>query len=236
MLSISPSWRNYLQGQPEYGMGYQKALIKLSSGIYESGYIFNSSTFIKTEELSRLTASQLWLTEFTLRQQSGCAAIVDITITPRPPETLKGVRRVSVQFSGSLQTFNTLENANLIRASQAAKDAPITSTTTGEVFKRFSAYVDDFRVTTKKGLMPGTFATTAEDAENVKTGSDAVKRYALENKQSANKRFTINPITYTKLQKGITQPAYGEPGGGVEVIFVDGTADNTVSGPETIPE
>jgi len=35
---------------------------------------------------------------------------------------------------------------------------------------------------------------------------------------------------------GIVAPAYGEPGGGVEVIFVNGSPDGTVTGPETIPD
>jgi hypothetical protein len=102
--------------------------------------------------------------------------------------------------------------------------------------KRFSAYVNDFRVTAGKGLTVGTFGTTAEDAEHVKTGRDAVARYALENKQSANKRFTIKPPENTSLQRGTAQPAYGEVGGGIEVIFVKGSPDGTVTGPDTIPE
>ena len=47
---------------------------------------------------------------------------------------------------------------------------------------------------------------------------------------------TIEPEEDTKIKKGIVQPAYGHKGGGVEVIFVDGTTDNTVTDPDTIPE
>ena len=96
--------------------------------------------------------------------------------------------------------------------------------------------MNDFRITDKRGLKPGTFGTTEEDAKQVHTGREAISRYALENKQSANKRFTIRPPGNTPLQEGIVQPAYGEPGGGVEVIFVNGTPDGTVSMPDTIPE
>jgi hypothetical protein len=35
-------------------------------------------------------------------------------------------------------------------------------------------------VTTEKGLLPGSYATTKEDGNNVKTGAEAVARYALE--------------------------------------------------------
>jgi hypothetical protein len=117
-----------------------------------------------------------------------------------------------------------------------AKDAIETPTIAGEVFKRFSAYANDRRVTEKKGLTAGTFATTREDAALAKTGSDAVKRYALENKTPASNVFTINPPEKTSLNRGIVAPAYGEPGGGVEVIFVNGSPDGTVTGPETIPD
>src|SRR4051794_38139808 len=95
-----------------------------------------------------------------------------------------------------------------------------TPTIAGEVFKRHCAYANDRRVTDKKGLTPGTFATTKEDTDAfVKTGTDAVKRYALENKKPASNVFMIDPPEKTSLQRGIVAPAYGEPGGGVEVIF-----------------
>jgi hypothetical protein len=41
----------------------------------------------------------------------------------------------------------------------------------------------------------------------------------------------------TSLKRGIVEPAYGygEPGGG-EVIFVNGSPDGTVTGPEKIDD
>ena len=63
-----------------------------------------------------------------------------------------------------------------------------------------------------------------------------MKRYALENKKPASNLFTITPPEKTSLRRGTVQPAYGEPGGGVEVIFVNGSPDGTVTGPETIPD
>jgi hypothetical protein len=119
----------------------------------------------------------------------------------------------------------------------AAEDAPVTLTTAGEVFKRFSAYANDRRVTKGMGLTAGTFATTKEDADaNVKTGTEAVARYALPNPKPASNVFTINPAQDTDLKRGTTQPANNQPGGGVEVIFVNGLPDRTVTGPTTIPD
>ena len=83
--------------------------------------------------------------------------------------------------------------------------------------------------------MPGTYATTEEDAKHVKTGRDAVKRYALPNPKPAVYVFTIDPPLRTTLKRGVAQPAYGQPGGRVEVIFVNGSPDKTVTGPAQIP-
>jgi len=89
-------------------------------------------------------------------------------------------------------------------------------------------------VTANRGLLPGTYATTAADAARVATGTQAVARYALPNPTPAIHRFTIQPPVGTNLQRGIAQPAYGQPGGGVEVIFTAGSPDHTVTFPPDI--
>ena len=128
-----------------------------------------------------------------------------------------------------------MSSANDKRAG-AAEDAEDSYSLLDEAFQRFSAYENDFRITALNGLTSGTFATTAEDAANVRTWMEAVARYALKNKAPANKVFTITPPTNTKLKRGTVEPAYGEPSGGVEVIFVDGSPSETVTGPVIIPE
>jgi hypothetical protein len=231
-MLIVPIWlKNYLKERPEYGMGYQKVRVKLSTGTFETGYVLNGSSFFKPDELG--SRMDILVAEILARNEKSSLSIVDLDIIARPPDTLRGVRRIrTTQFSGAY-----LANESLIaRASEAAKDAPITTTLDGEQFRRFSAFEDDYKITEKRGLLPGAFATTAEDATTVKTGAEAVVRYALEDKRPANKRFAIDPEEDTRLQRGIVQPAYGEPGGGVEVIFVDGTGDYTVTGPDILPE
>ena len=117
-----------------------------------------------------------------------------------------------------------------------AKYAPIDKTKPGEVFKRFSAYENDLRRRRDGSWRDGTYATTEEDARNVKTGMDAVARYALPNPAPASYMFTGRPDKDTEIQKGITAPAHGQPGGGVEVIFTEGTQPHTVTGPRKIPD
>ncbi len=116
-----------------------------------------------------------------------------------------------------------------------AKEAPVAATKPGEIFKRFSAYENDRRIRADGSLEPGTFATTEEDARQVRTGKEAVARYALPNPEPAVNVFTIRPVASTPIQYGIAQPAYGQPGGGVEVIFTNGTSARTVTGPDKIP-
>jgi hypothetical protein len=117
-----------------------------------------------------------------------------------------------------------------------AKDSPREKTKAGDVFKRFCAFPNDRRVLPDGSLRQGTYGTTDEDAGNVKTGKQAVARYALPNPRPASYRFTIKPHENTMVQCGIVEPAYGQPGGGVEVLFTQGTHPKTVTGRDKIPD
>lgn len=80
--------------------------------------------------------------------------------------------------------------------------------------------------------------TTAgqEDARNVKTGRDAVSRYALPNPESASWVSTVRPAPRTAIKRGTVAPANDQRGGGVEVIFPKGTQPGTTTGPTKIPD
>lgn len=254
MLRIQPWLQLYLPTQPEYRMGVQKVTAKLNTGGVEKGYICNSTIFFKEGE----TPWELiydW--NFVLTQAARSSLIVtDVTLIPREPESLRGVRQIAlshekyamlanrtaaaVNFSAGPTREALIQESRVLALNAktaAAEDAPVTLTTAGEIFKRFSAYPNDNRITPGKGLTPGTFATTKEDADaHVRTGADAVARYALPNPKPASNVFTITPAADSELKRGTTQPAYGQPGGGVEVIFVNGLPDGTVTGPTTIPD
>jgi hypothetical protein len=97
--------------------------------------------------------------------------------------------------------------------------------------------LNDRRVTADKGLLPGTYATTEADGKNIKTGKDAVARYALPNSDPASYVYTIWPKKETEIQRGTVEPTNGQPGGGVEVIFTNGTTAATVTlPPDKIPD
>ena len=254
MLKIEPWLEIYLATQPEYRMGYQKVIATLNSGGTEAGIIVNSKIFLKEGEVAWQMG--IGCDYFVAAAAKSQLFVAQVKLIPREPETLRGVRQIAI----ANEKFHKLANRALVAAnsaygsrkaellaessqmefsakSAAAEDAPVTLTIAGEIFKRFSAFANDRRITAGKGLTAGTFATTKEDADAyVKTGTDAVARYALPNPTPASNVFTINPPADKDLKRGTTQPANNQPGGGVEVIFVNGLPDGTVSGSIIIPD
>lgn len=235
MILVPNSFQIWLSHQPEYGMGYQKVTATLDDGSIANGLVFNGELFVEETEDALPMVREKWSAAVDQARKSS-RSIKSLRVISRSPEMLRGVKHVvlaNARRTLSAESYDVISKS----AEGPAKDAVETPTVPDEVFKRFSAYKNDRRVTDKQGLTPGTFATTKEDADSfVKTGTDAVHRYALENKTPASNVFTIAPPPKTNLKRGIAQPAYGEPGGGVEVIFVNGSPDGTVTGPETIPD
>jgi hypothetical protein len=122
-------------------------------------------------------------------------------------------------------------------AGDPASDAHESESRPGAEFRRFSAFEHDLRVTPEGGLVAGAYTTTAADADAyIRTGEDAVRRYALANPVPACYEFVIRPPARTVIKEGVVQPANGQPGGGAEVIFVKGSPDKTVTRGRTLPE
>lgn len=248
MLRVEAELADYLSTQPEYRMGYQKVVATLDTGSTEEGIIVNTKLFLKEGEIPWHTLVD-WEALLAQAAQSRLW-VVKAKLIPREPETLHGVREVFWKLAERKKTaansafgpskeklLAESREMQLIAKSTGAQDAPVTMTISDEIFKRFSAFKNDNRVTKGMGLTKGTFATTKEDADaHVKTGTDAVQRYALPNPTPASNVFTITPAQDTDLQRGVTQPANNQPGGGVEVIFVNGLPDGTVTGPVKIPD
>jgi hypothetical protein len=104
-----------------------------------------------------------------------------------------------------------------------------------EQFLRFSAFVDDLRIRADGSVVPGTYATTRDDGIRVKSGSEAVARYALPNPDPAVHRFHLGPPHPVEIRRGTVQPAYGHTGGGAEVIFDVGAPARTCLHRDQIP-
>jgi hypothetical protein len=223
MELLNENLQTELIAQPESGMGYQNVAIELRNGETRYGTAFNAEFVLYSGEPSHL-----------------------LERISEPGQRSLMLERNELGFGEDIRSLKVLqteadvsprvrESSSSTKSSSGASDAPEEELQEEERFKRFSAYANDRRVTASGALMPGTYATTEEDAKHVTTGRDAVKRYALPNPKPAVYVFTIDPPIRTKLKRGIAQPAYGQPGGGVEVIFVNGSPNNTVTGPAQIP-
>jgi len=218
MLRLTDAHRAALLFEPESGMGYQYVDATLQDDQTRPGIAYNAELLLfEGEPRSSLNEDYDALLK---KARSAAGEVKTLRVVARsrqtgPPQFVKEA------------TATTLP----------AKDAPEEETGgENDLFKRFSAFANDRRVNANGSLQPGTYATTAADAAYVKTGVQAVARYALPNPAPASFRFTIAPHKGTVIQRGIVQPAFGQPGGGVGVIFTRGTQPKTVTGPDKIPD
>jgi len=222
MLKLASSFTSELLRQAESGMGYQIVEATLTDNKTKRGIAFNAELLLFDEEPRSIMLSASYSTILE-SAKSSTGELKSLRVVPRAS---------TMSLSASVR-----ESAGAYgKKTGPAKDAPREKTKADEVFKRFSAYQNDRRVQADGGLLPGSYATTEADAKNVKTGAEAVAQYALPDPASASYRFTIRPDKDTVIQYGIVQPDYGQPGGGVEVLFAEGTQPQTVTGPDKIPD
>ena len=201
-------------------MGYQNLEVTTLGDKLRRGIAFNAEIFRFEDESAVLFASE------DLPQILKMASDSE--------KVIKDLRVISKVARDSPKSLMKEIHPGFFSAAGPAAGAPIEMTEENSVFKRFSAFENDRRVFGGK-LSPGSYATTDEDARVVKTGQEAVARYALPNLSPAIYVFTVKPIEDTRIQRGIVQPDFGQPGGGIEVLFRDGTTPNTVTGPDVIP-
>lgn len=218
MLKLTAAETNALKQQPESGMGYQLVEATQYDDRIKRGIVYNAELFFEENEsrsiLYRLSAPRV------LEQAT------------RSTGQFKSLRVLSRKDAPTTLSERTPTDAKAV----PAKEAPVEQTKEGDVFKRFSAFKNDIRLQADGSWSEGTYATTEEDAKNVKTGKEAVERYALANPDPACYVFTGSPKKDTRIQRGTVEPAFGRKGGGVEVIFPKGTQANTVNGPQEIPK
>lgn len=219
-IKLETNLTRRLLEQPESGMGYQVVDVETRANrwLRKEAIVFNAEyLFYLHDEKEFNILSEVKSFDEIRKLASLSTDIVDLKVKSR----------------FNIQKFSMVRESDKVGP---AENAPIESTKIGEKFKRFSAFRDDHRINPDGSLKPGSYATTEEDAKNVRTGMDAVRRYALLNPAPAIYVFTIAPPEKTKIKKGIVQPQYNQPGGGVEVKFIDGTPANTVTGPDVISE
>ncbi|MCM2274834.1 MAG: hypothetical protein NDI75_08600 [Candidatus Didemnitutus sp.] len=224
MFALDEARTKDLLALPESGMGYQLIEFVTDDARRHYGFAVNAEYVLGTEEPRALLreSRRLLLAKVQLVARERGAVIRELTLVDRHHQAFRShfVSEAQARYSAKVGP---------------AKDAPIVQTKLGEIFVRFSAFANDRRINPDKSLQPGTYATTEADARLVRTGIEAVRRYALPNPDPAVNRFTLLPPKPAAIQYGIVEPANGQPGGGVEVIFPNGTAAGTVVHQDTIP-
>src|SRR3989338_6493743 len=211
---LTASQINELIAQPETGMGYQYVEATMSTDDYLKGVVLNGEVFIPETKIGEIMGQRFL----------PYSAILNGAEKPGY------IRKINVIGRSFLHLGENRYPAKSVPA--PASQASILQTKKDEIFKRYSPYKNDRRVTEERGLLSGTYATTEEDTNYVGTGTDAARRYALPSDEPAIYVFTIQPPEKTRVRVGVVEPANGKPGGGVEVLFEDGSPKKTVTGPD----
>jgi len=226
MIKLLPSQITSLIGQPESGMGYQIVEVEYQT-MLRKGTVYNAELLMWEHE-PRTMLVEAYETLIKKASVSEAQLIESIRVVPPPKVAADSIAEKI------LKELKELENELLGVPGVPATEGEPRQTNEEEIFARFTAYKNDRRITPSNGLTPGTYATTKADAKNVKIGSEAVERYALSDPKPAVYRYKIEPRKDTVYRQGVVQPAFGHKGGGVEVIFDNGTDDKTVTGPAVL--
>jgi hypothetical protein len=212
---LSPSQENFLQSQPETGMGYQ--IVEASrQGSYmtEKFIALNSEIIIEMNKLEYDNIRKV-INEGTFAVKSKASLIT--------------LNKLSVLNEKQYRSI-VMESEN--QKEKGAIENPAERADGVEMFARLSAFENDRRVDKiKRCLTPGSFATTLDDYISCKhTKEDPIERYALPNNDEIKFVFYIQPVKTDSLQRGIVQPANEKRGGGKEAYFEKGTAVDTYKG------
>ncbi|MFA6562102.1 MAG: hypothetical protein WCV00_09380 [Verrucomicrobiia bacterium] len=220
MLRMEPMRTRALLEQPESGMGYQIVEVVTADFKTKRGVVYNAELLLFEEE-PRTMLKTASFASLLAESKSSQDEIRSLRVLPRTTasQLVEAVREPAASYG---------------RKTGPAKDTLPEQTKEGEVFKRFSFFADDRRILPDGSLRLGTYGTTEKDAQNVRTGKEAVARYALPDPRPASNRFTIEPHKDTVVQCGVVEPAFDQPGGGIEVLFANGTQPKTVTGRDKI--
>lgn len=219
MIKLSEAQVSKLLSQPESGMGYQVVEVERKTSV-RKGTVYNGELLLWEDEPRAALAEGVYETLVKVADSIEAQKIEAIRVLRHAPRLVpKGMEKLAQTLLG-----------------KPATEGEKKKTQKGKVFMRFTAYSNDKRITANNGMLPGTYATTEADSRHIKTGAEAVERYALPDPKPAKYRYRIDPLEETEYREGIVQPNYGHEGGGVEVIFDNGTDENTVSGPDVLPE
>lgn len=211
---VGENFRGSLLDRPESGMGYQ--------------------CVCRLDETARLVI---------LNTELGLCADEDYHVALKEIEQLKafyrpadGVSEIREPQTTSYRDEFEILNWDSSEFFVESHGSYISSSFKNEKFVRYSAYQNDRRILNNGSVLPGTYATTDNDASIVPSGLAAVARYALPNYMPAVYRFNLVPPKPVPITCGTVAPAFGHAGGGIEVRFSQGAPQGTSLRSVMIPE
>jgi len=211
---------NKLLSLPETGMGYQVIEATMPTLAKRRFVAYNAELLVDLDEdLSKNKG---------IIKRNYVAAINEARDFPGTTASITLVAKSLITESRIIASSKVSEK-HRHKGSTRAKDNPQEAANGSDVFVRLSAYENDRRVDAiNKRLIPGTYATTDGDYKDcVLYKDDPVDRYALPNDEEIKWAFFVKPTKVDKLRRGVVQPAFRHDGGGLEVLFDDGTSNGT---------
>lgn len=217
-ISVPSSVTSTLIRKPETGMGYQ---------ILDIGQKRNDVSFVLVENAEVVTAA------WSVEQESPIIRLSARKASVYPSEEQR------IQKALATGDFRVIDRPAAVHLSLATKsrsagsslgpasDALSEMSSRLEKFLRFSAYKNDRRILLDGSVLPETYVTTHEDGETVRTGMEAVRRYALPSPMPAVHKFYLRPPDPIRVRRGVVAPANNQPGGGIEAIFIEGSSAGT---------
>lgn len=215
--------------EPESGMGYQFTEATFFDGTIKTGIAYNAELFVPGNDLLALSNEAIFEGLVKAANSTSGYLIKSIRVTSDPPVAVANIME-------KISAFSAEQRRDMRAKGKPAKENPQESSKKDEVFLRFCAYQNDRRINPDGSLLPGTYATTLLDGCQVKTGTEAVERYALPDPKPASHRFWLYPPEKTVIRRGIVEPAFGHKGGGVEVVFDNGAPAGTKKLQNKIPD
>lgn len=140
-------------------------------------------------------------------------------------------------FTGYVnQPAQRLKNMNVVLSNYQSATLIVKGfTKNNEQFRRSSAYSNDRRIDfANNSVYPNTYLAPFSDKIFFTSGLALVGRYALPTPFPANYVWIVKVKARLALKAGTVRPAFGQAGGGVEIVLSTDSGNNSVSPPSTL--
>ena len=236
VLRVSEELRSNLLEEPESGMGYQVATVDGERFLIVNTLVALS---LQPRELVRRA---------TVRTENNAIEYASLLLPDQwwwwsigwlAKDDPKVLYQFMEQWSNREESYEIPKDYRELNGRQVTVEThgsyPST-TRSGEMLVRYSAFINDFRISEDGSVRRGTYVTTEVDTTQTPSGLAAVSRYALPNPTPAIYKFVLSPGAGVPIHCGTVAPKFGQAGGGVEVLLGGHLPAGSACGPGLIAE